>query len=245
VVTTNHGPFDGELGDLYREIAATVPVIAISEHHASTAAAGGIPVAAVIHHGVDVSSFPLGAGVGGYAMFLGRMNPDKGVDAAARVARRAGVPLRIAGKMREPAERAYFDASVAPLLADGLVEYVGEVGGVQKLELLGGASCLLNPIAWPEPFGMVMIEALACGTPVLATPWGSAPEIVTDGVTGYVACEDGLVDAIGRVDQLDRARCRAQASARFSIGRMVADHVDLYRRISTRTTGSVGSRLAS
>jgi glycosyltransferase involved in cell wall biosynthesis len=238
VVTTNHGPFDGELGALYKAIADTVPVIAISHHHAATA--GAIPIAAVIHHGVDVDAFPLGAGDGDYALFLGRMSPDKGVHVAARVARRAGVPLRIAAKMREPDELAYFEQEVAPLLGGG-VDYVGEVGGRDKLDLLAGARCLLNPLAWPEPFGMVMIEALACGTPVVATPCGSVPEIVTDGVTGYVAPDEaGLAAAVARVGALDRSRCRKEAADRFATERMVADHLALYRQVVTggRTQGA-------
>lgn len=229
VVTTNHGPFNGELGDLYRAIAGTVPVIAISAHQA--ASAEGIPLAGVIHHGIDVDRFPLGAGDGGYALFLGRMSPDKGVHRAAAVARRAGVPLRIAAKMREPLEHAYFVEAVAPLLGAG-VEYVGEVGGADKVELLAGATCLLNTIAWPEPFGMVMIEALACGTPVVATPCGSVPEILTEGVTGLVRAEDGaLAAALADVAQLDRGRCRKEVAARFSAERMVADHVALYEKV--------------
>ena len=232
VVTTNHGPFDGELGDLYRAIGASLAVIAISRHHAATAT--GVPIAAVIHHGLDVDAFPQGSGDGGYALFLGRMSPDKGVHTAARVAKAAGVPLRIAAKMREPAEHAYFDERVAPLLDDG-VEYVGEVGGADKLDLLAGASCLLNPIAWPEPFGMVMIEALACGTPVLATPHGAVPELVTDGVTGFVRADQaGLVDALHRVASLDRGRCRKEAADRFSSERMALDHLELYQRVLDR-----------
>lgn len=228
VVTTNHGPFDGELAALYRAIGDRVPIIAISQHHA--ASGGGIPVAAAIHHGVDVDAFPLGDGAGGYALFLGRMSPDKGVHLAARVARTAGMPLRIAAKMREPAEYAYFNENVGPLLGDD-VEYVGEVGGADKLDLLAGAVCLLNPIAWPEPFGMVMIEALACGTPVVATPLGSVPELVRDGITGFVRTgELELADAVARVAALDRGRCRKDAAERFSTERMVADHVALYER---------------
>ena len=170
VVTTNHGLFDGELGHLYRAIAPTVPVIAISRAQAQ-AAPPNTPIAAVIHHGIDVDAFPLGDGGGGYALFLGRMHPDKGVHTAARIARAAGVPLKIACKLQEPDEHRYFEQAVMPLLGDG-VEFVGEVDGRDKLDLLGGAMCLLNPIAWPEPFGMVMIEALASGTPVLTTKRG-------------------------------------------------------------------------
>jgi glycosyltransferase involved in cell wall biosynthesis len=229
VVTTNHGPFRSELGALYRAIAGRVPVIAISAHQAADA--GDIPVAAVIPHGVDLEDFPLGPGDGGYVAFLGRMHPDKGVHTAARVARAAGVPLRIAAKMHEAHERAYFEAEVAPLLG-GSIEYVGEVGGVDKAALLGHAACLLNPIAWPEPFGMVMIEALAYGTPVVATPFGAVPEIVEDGVTGFLGTdEDQLVAALGKVGDLDRGACRASVQARFSAERMVADHVGFYRRV--------------
>ena len=228
VVTTNHGPFVSDLGDCYRMLGLRAPIIAISQHHASTA--GPVQVSAVIHHGVDVDRFPLGDGSGGYALFLGRMNADKGVHTAARIARDAGVPLRIAAKMREAPERAYFEARVKPLLG-GDVEYVGEVGWQEKLELLAGATCLLNPIAWPEPFGMVMIEALASGTPVIATPCGSVPEIVTDGVTGFVRATDSeLTDALLRIDELDRTWCRKDAETRFSTERMVADHVALYRQ---------------
>jgi glycosyltransferase involved in cell wall biosynthesis len=230
VVTTNHGPFAGELADLYRAVAGAVPVIAISHHHARTA--GDIPVGAVIHHGVDVDGFPLGTGDGGYALFLGRMSPDKRAHVAARVARQAGMPLRIAAKMREPAEYAYFEEHVAPLLGQD-VEFVGEIGGDEKLELLSGARCLLNPIGWPEPFGMVMVEALACGTPVIATPNGAAPEIVTDAVTGFLACDEpALAAALERAGELDRAGCRKDAADRFSTERMVADHLDLYMRVA-------------
>lgn len=233
VVTTNHGPFVGELGPCYRVMSGSASIVAISHHHA--ASAGDIPIAAVIHHGVDVDTFPLGAGRGGYAAFLGRMSPDKGVHVAARIARAAGMPLRIAAKMREPAEQAYFTTSVEPLLGDGIT-YVGELDRDGKLGLLAEASCLLNPIAWPEPFGMVMIESLACGTPVVATPWGSVPEIVTDGVTGFVrGAETELVACLSQVGDIDRTRCRDEAATRFSTARMVADHVALYEQVAATT----------
>jgi glycosyltransferase involved in cell wall biosynthesis len=230
VVTTNHGPFDSELGDYYRAIASRVPIIAISRHQASTA--DRTPVAAVIHHGVDVARFPDGDGDGGYALFLGRMSPDKGVHTAIAVARAAGVPLKIACKMQEPAEQVYFRAVVAPLLG-GDVEFVGEVGGDQKLDLLAGARCLLNPIAWHEPFGMVMIEAMACGTPVIATPMGAVNEIVDDGVTGLVRATLGdLALAVVAAGELDRLACRQVAAARFSIARMAEEHVQLYEAVT-------------
>lgn len=234
VVVTNHGPFGSpDLGPLYRTIAGRVGVIAISAHHASTAA--GTDIAAVIHHGVDLDRFPVGPGGDG-AVFLGRMHADKGVDAACRIARAAGIPLRIAAKMREPHEVAFFDEVVRPLLG-GDVEYLGELGAADKLALLGGAACLLNPIRWPEPFGMVMIEALACGTPVVARACGSVPELIAHGVTGFVADDDDeLAALVTETDRIDRRACRRAAEERFSATRMVADHLALYERLTSRAS---------
>ncbi len=229
VVTTNHGPFTDDSKDLYRRVACRVPLVAISRHHASTA--GGVPIARVIHHGVDTTRLPFGDGGGRYALFLGRMSPSKGVREAIDIARRAGVPLVIAAKRRERLEHEYFEAEIRPRLGDG-VEYVGEVGGRDKVELLRGAVALLNPIRWDEPFGMCMIEALACGTPVVTTPRGAAPEIVDDGTTGFVRAElRQLAAALGDVDTLDRRACRAAVEARFSMERMAADHLAFYRDV--------------
>ncbi|MGD0219083.1 MAG: glycosyltransferase family 4 protein [Acidimicrobiales bacterium] len=229
VVTTNHGPFESDLIDLYRIVSDRVPVIAISRHQAS--GADDVPIAAIIHHGVEASEFPVGDGSGGYALFLGRMNPGKGAHVAAHVAREAGIELHIAGKCHEQLEIDYFESTIRPLLSSG-VDYLGEVDDKAKLELLGAAKVLLNPISWPEPFGMVMIEALACGTPVITTPCGAAPEIVDDGVTGFVrAGEPALVDALSRIEEIDRRRCRDAVLGHFSRRRMVDEHVDLYRRV--------------
>ncbi len=229
VVTTNHGPFNDELLDVYRVIAPSVSIIAIS--HSQASHAQGLPIARVIHHGIDVAEFPIGDGDGGYFLFLGRMAPDKGARRAARIARQAGVRLLIAAKMREPLEYEYFDNQVRPLLGPD-VEYVGEVGGDEKMELLSGARALLNPIRWVEPFGLVMIEALACGTPVLTYRQGAAPEIVDDGVTGFLCdVHDEMAEAIHRVDELDRKACRRAVEERFSTDRMVADHLDLFESL--------------
>ena len=230
VVTTNHSPFQSEVGDYYRAIGGRTPIIAISGHQASTAV--DTPISAVIHHGVDVARFPVGAGRGGYAAFLGRMSPEKGVCAAIRAARRAGVPLRIAAKMSGTAEQLYFDHQVRPLLG-GDVEYVGELDATEKLALLGGAICLVNPIAWPEPFGMVMVEALACGTPVVASRMGAAPEIVDHGITGFICSgETALSTAITRSTTIDRTACRRRVIERFSADRMVARHLELYEAVA-------------
>ena len=231
VVTTNHGPFSDDLSDVYRRVASTIPLIAISRHQAASAP-DDVPVATVIHHGLDLSRYPAQiAEVGRYLFSLGRMNPDKGIDRAIEVARAAGLPLLIAAKMREPAEQRYFAEVIEPLLGDDIV-YIGEVDHPRKVELLQGALALLNPIRWPEPFGLVMIEALACGTPVIATNFGAAPEIVDDGLTGFLAdSTEALVDAATLVHTIDRHLCRAQAEKRFSARRMVDDHLSFYRQV--------------
>lgn len=229
VVTTSHGPFVEDLQRLYAAIAERASVIAISHHQRATAP--DLPVAAVIHHGVDLDRFPVGAGDGGYALFLGRMSPDKGVDRAIRAARAAGMRLLIAAKMWEPEEISYFRQNVEPLLGEDAV-FVGQVGGAAKLNLIGGASCLVNPIRWPEPFGLVMVEALACGTPVVAFREGAAPEIIDHGSTGFIVDdESSMVAALREVGGLSRTACRTAVAARFSAERMVADHVTLYQRL--------------
>jgi glycosyltransferase involved in cell wall biosynthesis len=228
VVTTAHGPFNAALAPVYRAMRG-VAVVAISYHQANTAQ--GVPLAGVVHHGLDVESVPLGRGNGGYASFLGRMSPEKGPREAALIARAAGVPLRMAAKLREPAEREYFEAEVKPLLCAD-VEFLGELGCAEKLELVGGSFALLNPMQWAEPFGLVMIEALATGTPVVATPVGSAPEIIEDGVTGFLRSGSApLAAALLDAAQLDRASCRAVAARRFSTERMVAEYLRLYEEL--------------
>jgi glycosyltransferase involved in cell wall biosynthesis len=228
VVTTAHGPFDAAMTPVYRAMRR-VSVIAISHHQATTAE--GFPLAAVIHHGLDVNTVPLGSGAGGYASFLGRMCPEKGPREAALIARAAGVPLLMAAKVRERSEKEYFDAEVKPLLCSD-VQFLGELGCDEKLQLIGDSFALLNPMQWAEPFGLVMIEAMATGTPVVATPVGSAPELVDDGVSGFLRTSiASLASALLDASYLDRAVCRAVAAERFSSDRMVADHLRLYEEL--------------
>jgi glycosyltransferase involved in cell wall biosynthesis len=211
-------------------IADRVPIIAIS--HAQRRSAPNLPIATVIHHGVNVDDFPCGTGRGDYLLFLGRMSPDKGVHHAIAVARKAHKPLLIAAKMWEPEERRYFAEHIEPQLDDDVV-YLGSVGGSRKLDLLGQAIALVNPICWPEPFGLVMIEALACGTPVLAFNEGSVPEIVEHGRTGFIcADEDDMVRCVGRLAEIDRLGCRTNVARRFSTKTFIARHLDLYRSLS-------------
>jgi glycosyltransferase involved in cell wall biosynthesis len=233
VVTTIHGPFDDNLIDVYRRTAGTVPLIAIS-HDQAGRAPWDVPVAAVIHHGLDLDRYRFRPEGGEYLVALGRMSPDKGIDLAIDVARRSGVRLVIAAKMRLPAERRYFDEAVRPRLGPG-VSYVGEAGHRRKVALLGGALALLNPIRWPEPFGLVMIESMACGTPVLSTAEGAAPEIVDHGTTGFLgATARELAGAVGAVADLDRRACRQAVADRFSMDRMAGDHERLYLRVLDR-----------
>jgi glycosyltransferase involved in cell wall biosynthesis len=181
-----------------------------------------------------VARVPIGSGGGGYACVLGRMHPDKGVREAILVARRAGVPLFIAAKMREPGEREYFDTVIRPLLGPD-TQYLGELNVADKYALLGEARALLNPIQWNEPFGMVMIESLATGTPVVATPRGSSPEIIDDERTGFLRpTVDELATALVRAGGLDRRLCREDVQERFSAARMAAEHADLYSTLLHR-----------
>jgi glycosyltransferase involved in cell wall biosynthesis len=229
VVTTIHGPFNDELTDFYGRIGHRVPIIAISHHQRRHVP--HVPIARVIHHGLDAAEFPVGDGDGGYVLFLGRMAYEKGAHRAMEAAYKAGVPLLMAAKMREPWEFDYFDTFVRPYLNKD-IQYLGEVPHEEKLSLLGGARALLNPIRWAEPFGLVMIEALACGTPVLAFPEGAAPEIVEDGKTGFLCHDEAdMAEAIGRVGHLDRAVCREAVEGYFSTERMVAEHLALFEEL--------------
>jgi glycosyltransferase involved in cell wall biosynthesis len=231
VVTTNHGPFSEQMIDVYRATAREgVPIVAISADQASRAR--DVPIAAVIHHGIDVDEVPYGRGEGGYLLFLGRIATDKGIFEAITAAKRAGARLLIAAKCREVGERLLLERTIAPLLDDDIV-FLGEVNSDAKQDLLAGAAALLNPIQWDEPFGLVMIEALAAGTPVLCFRRGAAPEIVTDGLTGFV-CDDlpTLTARIGELDAIDRRVCRAAAEERFSTDRMLDDHMALFERVA-------------
>jgi glycosyltransferase involved in cell wall biosynthesis len=226
IVATHHGVFDAAARRIFADAAQHVHLVAISQCQASSAPE--VPVAAVIHHGVDVADVPLGAGDGGYLAYLGRMVPEKGAHRAIRIARDADRRLLIAAKMREPAEQEFFDSEVRPLLG-GDIEYIGELGTDEKRDLLCGASALLNPIDWPEPFGMVMIESLACGTPVVTRAVGAAPEIVAHGQVGFLGRTDkDLTKALARVDELDRLSCRTWAAHRFSLELMAKAYEECY-----------------
>ncbi|MDO8362366.1 MAG: glycosyltransferase family 4 protein [Actinomycetota bacterium] len=224
VVATNHQPFDRPRNAVYGA-CPHVALVAISNAHAAST---DLPVAAVVHHGIDLAEYPQGDGGSGHLAVLGRMTPDKGIDRAIGLARAAGLPLKIAAKMREPGERRYFDEAVRPLLGDG-VEYLGEVDGNGKRLLLGSAMALLNPIAWAEPFGMAVLESMACGTPVIACPRGAMPELVQHGRTGFLGeTDEELLAGLRMVDQLDRDVCRQVVGERFSVSVMVTGYLRVY-----------------
>jgi glycosyltransferase involved in cell wall biosynthesis len=228
-VTTLHGRLDiPALAPLYREYA-TLPLVSVSN-----AQRAPIPWAgwrATVYHGLPLGAAAPRMDPDGYLAVLGRVSPEKGIDRAIEIARRAGLTLRIAAKV-DRSDREYFDAVIRPLLREPGVEFLGEVGEDDKESFLGGARGLLFPIDWPEPFGLVMIEAMACGTPVIAFPRGSVPEVIEDGVTGFVVPDvAGAVKAVERLDTIDRARVRRVFEQRFSSRRMARDYLDVYASI--------------
>jgi glycosyltransferase involved in cell wall biosynthesis len=225
-ITTLHGRLDlPDLLPLYREFR-DMPVVSISD--AQRAPLKWANWQATIHHGLPLNLFTFREKHGSYLVFVGRISPEKGLDRAIEIAKRTGMELKIAAKV-DATDRDYFETVIKPLLRHRLVEFIGEVGEAEKDELLGNAYALIFPVNWPEPFGLVMIEAMACGTPVLAWRNGSIPEIVDHGVSGFIF--DGMregVRAVERVAQLSRRKCRETFERRFSAERMASDYVTVY-----------------
>ncbi|WP_067537041.1 glycosyltransferase family 4 protein [Nocardia crassostreae] len=235
VVSTCHGPFDPMNSRNIAAYADRVAVVAIS--HAQKRFAAPIPITAVIHHGIDLDTYHHDDG-GGYLLWIGRMCAAKGPHHAVRIARAAGRKLVLVSKIREAEEHAFHQQHVRPLLGPDDPE-PQELPTADRVRLLRSADALLNPIDWPEPFGLVMAEALACGTPVLAFPRGAAPEIVDHGRTGFLCADNqSMRQAIDRLPTIDRRACRTAAETHFSLARMARDHAALYRRILARTDRS-------
>jgi glycosyltransferase involved in cell wall biosynthesis len=228
-VITLHGRLDlPGLQRLFREFPE-VAYVSISD--SQRAPIPDINWVATIYHGLPARLYTFQRQASDYLLFLGRISPEKGPDHAIRIATRARVPLKIAAKI-DPVDQEYFDTEVQPLLGDPLVDFVGEVSGEDKLELLAHARALLFPIDWPEPFGLVMIEALACGTPVVARQRGSVPEVVRHGETGFVAeNDDELCEAVSRIREIDRRRCRDDFENRFTDTRMAERYAELYETV--------------
>ncbi len=226
-VHTLHGRLDRpSMRPVYRHFR-DLPLVSISDAQRAPLEGLGVRWAGTVHHGLALERFPFSPRGGDYLAFLGRVSPEKGLDTAIEVAQRAGRPLKIAAKV-DRADQAYFERVIRPLLSRPGIEFLNEVGDEAKAELLGGALALLFPIDWPEPFGLVMIEALACGTPVIARPFGSVPEVIVPGTGLLGRSVDELVAAVRRVHTIDRAECRRHVETSFSIARMVDRYEAIY-----------------
>lgn len=244
-LTTLHGRLDiPDLVPLYEEFPHE-PLVSISDAQREP-----LPDAAwvaTVYHGLPADLHALQPRPGGYLAFIGRFSPEKGPEEAIRIARAAGVPLKMAAKV-DRVDQEYFEGRLKPMLDPGIAEWIGEVDEAGKREFLGGALALLFPIDWPEPFGLVMIESMAFGTPVIAYRRGSVPEVMTDGVTGFVVGDAAAaVSAVGKAAGLDRRRVRAVFEDRFTAARMARDYVELYERQveARRAAGAEQRRRAS
>ena len=233
-LTTLHGRLDlSDLVPLYKRYS-DVALVSISDHQR-------LPLPWVnwqgtVYHGLPNNLLTAGAGDGNYLAFVGRISSEKRVDRAIEIAKHAGMKLKIAAKI-DAADREYFHQYIESLLDDPLIECIGEVDDRGKQDLLGNAYALIFPIDWPEPFGLVMIEAMACGTPVIAFRCGSVPELIDDGVTGFIVDDiDQALAALDKVKDLDRRRCRQVFEERFSVSRMTRDYLQIYSRIIDERT---------
>jgi glycosyltransferase involved in cell wall biosynthesis len=226
LVTTIHGLSSEHIAPVYRRYDDHVSYVAISQADRHP----DLTYAATVHHGIPVQEVPVGAGSSdGTLAFFGRIHPDKGTAQAIEVARRTDRPLVLAGIVQDAA---YFESQVRPHLDDDRVRYLGPVGPQERDQVLGGADALLHLVSFAEPFGLSMVEAMACGTPVIATPLGAVPEVVSDGVTGWLVDDvDAAVRAVGRLGELDRADCRDRVEQRFSVERMVDGYLEVYRSL--------------
>jgi glycosyltransferase involved in cell wall biosynthesis len=228
-VTTLHGRMDiPDLKPLF-ETFADVPVVSISD--AQRTPLPWLNWQGTVYHGLPKNEYRLGKGGGGYLAFLGRTSPEKGLDKAIAIAKLSGIPLKIAAKV-DRADIKYFESVIKPLLKHPLIEFIGEIGYPEKETFLQNATALLFPICWPEPFGLVTIEAMACGTPVIAYSHGSVPEILEDGVTGYIAQDmRSAIKAVKDLSGFSRERCREVFEERFTATRMADDYLAIYERL--------------
>jgi glycosyltransferase involved in cell wall biosynthesis len=228
-VTTLHGLLDmPDLQPLYKTFS-TIPLVSISN-----AQRRPLPSAnwqGTVYHGLPSELYNLSENAGDYLVFLGRVAVEKRLDRAIEIAQRTGMPLKVAAKI-DHADREHFDKTIKPMLDDPLVEWIGEVSEDGKQDLLANAYALLFPIDWPEPFGLVLIEAMACGTPAIAYRCGSVPELVEEGLTGFIVDDlDGAVEAVAKAQNVDRRLCRQRFEERFSATRMAHDYLEVYERI--------------
>jgi glycosyltransferase involved in cell wall biosynthesis len=228
-VATMHGPVEGDLVEYYRQLGPDIPLVAIS--NAQRMIEPDLNWVATVHNGIAVDTFPFQPEKEGWLLFIGRFTPDKGPDLAIDAAKAAGRHLVLAGKVNEPDEQEYFDEVIRPRLGPD-VTYVGEMDAKLKRELYAKASCLLFPIRWAEPFGIVMVEAMACGTPVVALRNGSVPEVIADGRSGII-CENAeeLPAGIEKALELRPADCRDHVARNFDLATMAHGYEQVYRRL--------------
>ena len=228
-LTTLHGRLDiPELPAIYR-LFPEMPVVSVST--AQRKPLSWLNWQGTVLHGLNCGSFPSQKNRENYLAFLGRISPEKGPVEAVEIARRSGMKLKIAAKV-DRVDREYFESTVRPLLSQPHVEFIGEIGEGERDQFLGGASALLFPVNWPEPFGLVMIESMSCGTPVIAFAHGSVPEVIDNGVTGFIVNDvDSAVRAIEKLHTIDRYRCYKRFMQRFSAKRMADDYLEIYRRL--------------
>lgn len=230
VLTTLHGRMD--LPHIPAAFGSYPKAKYISISDAQRRPMPGLSWARTIHHGINAERFEFRAEPGKYLAFLGRMSLDKRPDWAIDIAMRSGVPLKMAAKIEGAEDREYFETRVKPRIDGRFIEYVGEISDDEKSAFLGGAMAMVFPIDWPEPFGLVMLESLACGTPVLARPIGSVPEVLQDGVTGYVDADvERLADRVLDIPRIDRRACRQSVEQRFSLERMTEEYIHVYRHL--------------
>ena len=228
-IITAHGPIDGDIGEYYLDLGDAISLVAISDFQRREAP--DLNWSGVVPNAVDVASFPYREDKDDFVLFLGRCSPEKGVHLAIDAARASGRRIVLMMKINETAEQEYFDAEVQPRLGSD-VQQLGEADGDEKREVLSAAHCLVFPIQWEEPFGLVMIEAMACGTPVVALARGAVPEIVVDGVTGFVRTEiDELPLAINKAGRLSPADCRQHAEHNFDLKIMTSRYEEIYRSV--------------
>ena len=236
-LTTLHGRLDlPDLVPLYKEFR-DVPLVSISA--AQREPLSWVNWVGTVPHGMPANSLSLNSENGKYLAFLGRVSPEKGIDRAIEIAIRSDRKLKIAAKI-DRADREYYEAKIKPLLAHPLIEFIGEIGHLEKQAFLGNAAALLFPINWPEPFGLVMIESLACGTPVIAYPSGSVPEIIPHGVGGYlVRSIKEAVEAVKRIDEINRAECRSHFELNFTDDIMAANYLKIYQKLAHPKSASI------
>jgi glycosyltransferase involved in cell wall biosynthesis len=228
-VTTLHGRLDlPDLVPLYKEFSE-VPLVSISD--AQRRPIPWVNWVRTVHHGLPAASLSLNEGGGDYLAFLGRVSPEKGLGRAIEIAIRSGMKLKVAAKI-DRADRDYYRREIRALLDHPLIEFLDEIAASEKQDFLGNAAALLFPIDWPEPFGLVMIEALACGTPVIGHPLGSVPEIIPDGVAGFLVRDlDEAVEAVKRLGEIDRRECRRHFELNFRDERMASEYVKIYHQL--------------